>query len=175
MTGSQLLVDAFGRIPELVHGVLDGLSSKQLSGRLDSRANSIAWLVWHLSRIADDHVSEVAGHPQVWTAAGWAGRWGLPFDVADTGYDHTPQQVAAVTGDARLLRGYFDAVQEMNERFIRSVPDADLDRIVDRNWDPPVTLGARLVSVVGHSFEQAGQAAFVRGVLERGELHPVHS
>jgi Protein of unknown function (DUF664) len=126
-------------------------------------------LVWHLSRIADDHVADVAGSPQVWTSAGWTQRWGLPLDVADTGYGHTTQQVAAVTGDAEMLRGYFDAVHAMTLQFARSVTDSDLDRIVDERWDPPVTLGVRLVSVVGHSFEQVGQAAYVRGILQRKE------
>ncbi len=171
MTSSGLLVDAFGRIPDRVHGVIDGLTPDQLTVRLDREANSIAWLVWHLSRIADDHVADVAGRPQVWTSAGWAQRWGLPFDPADTGYGHTAQQVAAITGEAEMLRGYFDAVHEMTIRFVRTVTDSDLDRIVDERWDPPVTLGIRLISVVGHNFEQAAQAAYVRGILERKAPH----
>ncbi len=90
--------------------------------RLDNEANSIAWLIWHLSRIRDDHVADVAGNPQIWTADGWAQRWGLPLDIADTGYGHSAQQVAVVTGDAEMLRGYFDAVHEMTLRFVRTVP-----------------------------------------------------
>ena len=171
MTSSDLLVDAFGRTPDLVYGVIDGLTPDQLTFRLDREANSIAWLVWHLSRIADDHVSDVAGHPQVWTSVGWAKRWNLPFDFTDTGFGHTARQVAAVTGDPEMLRGYFDAVNEMTIRFVRTLTDSDLDRIVDERWDPPVTLGIRLVSVVGHNFEQAAQAAYVRGILERKEHH----
>ena len=58
MTSRDLLIDAFGRIPDLVHGVIDGMTPDQLTYRLDSEANSIAWLVWHLSRIADDHVAD---------------------------------------------------------------------------------------------------------------------
>ncbi len=171
MTSSDLLADAFGRIPDLVHGVIDGLTPDQLTYRLDSKANSIAWLVWHMSRIADDHVADAAGRPQVWTSAGWARRWALPLDDADTGYGHTARQVASVTGDAGLLRGYFDAVHEVAIGFIREVTDSDLDRIVDERWDPPVTLGVRLVSVAGHNFEQVGQAAYVRGIIERKERH----
>jgi hypothetical protein len=171
VTSRDLLIDAFGRIPDLVHGVIDGMTPDQLTYRLDSEANSIAWLVWHLSRIADDHVADVSGHPQVWTSAGWAQRWGLPFDPAETGYGHTAVQVAEVTGEAEMLRGYFDAVHEATIQFVRTVTDSDLDRIVDERWNPPVTLGIRLVSVVGHNFEQAAQAAYVRGILERKEHH----
>ncbi len=171
MTSSDLLVDAFERIPELVHSVLDGVTRDQLTFRVDSEANTIAWLIWHLSRIEDDHIADVAGRPQVWTSHGWSRRWRLPFDDADTGYGHTSEQVAAVTGVAELLRGYFDAAHEMTAHFVGAVTDRDLDRIVDKRWDPPVTLGVRLVSVAGHDFDQVAQAAFVRGVLDRKERH----
>ncbi len=173
MNSSDVLLDAFGRVPELVHGVLDGLDGAdgavdaRLTARLDPEANSVAWLVWHLTRVQDDHVADVAGTEQVWTAAGWADRFGLPLDPSDTGYGHNPDQVAAVRADAGLLRAYHDAVHAETVRFVRSLDDADLERVVDAQWDPPVTLGVRLVSVVGECHQHAAQAAYVRGVLER--------
>ena len=167
MTGRELLLDAFGRIPAMVHDVVDGLTPDQLTARMDSQANSVAWLVWHLSRIEDDHVAELAGRPQVWTAGGWAKRWRLPFDIADTGYGHSAREVAAVTGDAELLLGYFDSVHEMTVEFVRMLTAADLERIVDEDWDPPVSLGVRLISVVSDTLQHVGQAAFVRGVILR--------
>jgi DinB family protein len=167
VTGADLLMDAFGRIPEMVHGAVDGLTAEELTARLDPRANSIAWLVWHLSRIEDDHVAEVAGTPQVWISGGWARRWRLPFDDSDTGYGHTARHVAAVTGEPDILLGYFNAVHAMTVDYVRRLTDADLDRVVDDNWHPPVTLGARMVSVAGHNFEQLAQADFIRGILER--------
>lgn len=167
MTGAELLNDAFGRAPDMVHGVVDGLTADELTFRVDSRANTIAWLVWHLSRIEDDHVAEVAGRPQVWTTDGWSRRWRLPFDDSETGYGHTARKVAAVTGDREMLLGYFDTVHAMTVDFVRGLSAADLDRVVDENWDPPVTLGVRLVSVAAHNFEQLAQADFIRGIIER--------
>ena len=34
-------------------------------------------------------------------------------------------------------------------------------------WNPPVTLGVRLVSVADDCLQHAGQASYVRGLLER--------
>jgi hypothetical protein len=167
MNSTDVLLDAFGRIPELVHGVLDGASDDLLTARLDPAANSVAWLVWHLTRVQDDHVADVAGTEQVWTAAGWADRFGLPLAPSDTGYGHGPDEVAAVRADAGLLRGYHDAVHAQTVKFVGALDDADLDRVVDTRWDPPVTLGVRLVSVIGDCQQHAAQAAYVRGVLER--------
>jgi hypothetical protein len=168
MTSAELLVDAFGRIRGVVHQVVDGLTPEQLAFRVDSRANSIAWLVWHLTRVQDDHVADAAQTEQVWTAQGWVERFGLPFDPLATGFRHTADEVAAVrvaSGD--LLVGYHDAVHEQTTRYVERLTDADLARIVDESWDPPVSLGVRLVSVIADDLQHAGQAAFVRGVVRR--------
>ena len=166
MNSRELLVDAFGRIQEVVHSVVDGLDADTLSVRPLDAGNSIAWLVWHLTRIQDDHVADVAGKEQAYVADGWADRLGLPFDVADTGYGHGSDDVAAVrvaAGD--LLTGYHDAVYERTIAYLQDITDEDLDRVVDRRWNPPVTLGVRLVSVISDDLQHAGQAAYVRGLM----------
>ena len=112
MTSAELLVDAFGRIREVVHEVVEGLTPRELTFRADPRANSIAWLVWHLTRVQDDHVADAAKVEQVWTSQGWAERFGLPFDPSDTGYGHQAAKVAAVGAPAELLVGYYDAVHQ---------------------------------------------------------------
>ncbi|MBX6767424.1 MAG: DUF664 domain-containing protein [Actinomadura rubrobrunea] len=166
MTSAQLLTDAFGRIREEVHAAVDGLSPQELAYRIREDANSIAWLVWHLTRIQDDHVADVAGLPQVWTSQGWVERFDLPFDPADTGYGHDSDQVAAVQVESgELLTGYHDAVYEQTISYVETLTDDDLPRIVDHSWDPPVTLGVRLVSVISDDLQHAGQAAFIRGLL----------
>ena len=168
MTSTELLADAFGRIRRAVHQAVDGLTAEQLEFRIDPGANSIAWLVWHLTRIQDDHVAGVAQAEQVWTAAGWVERFGLPFDPRDTGYGHQADEVAAVRVDAgELLVGYYDAVHTQTTRYVERLGEADLARVVDRSWDPPVTLGVRLVSVIADDLQHAGQAALIRGILQR--------
>jgi hypothetical protein len=168
MTSAELLVDAFGRIREVVHRVVGGLTPEQLAFRLDPEANSIAWLVWHLTRIQDDHLADAAQAEQVWTSQGWAERFGLPFHPLATGYGHGADEVAAVRVESgELLVGYHDAVHRQTIGYVERLNDADLARIVDRSWDPPVSLGVRLVSVIADDLQHAGQAAFVRGILQR--------
>ncbi|MGD0440035.1 MAG: DUF664 domain-containing protein [Acidimicrobiales bacterium] len=167
MTSTELLSDGFGRIHEIVKEVLADLSTAELTARIDPEANSIAWLVWHLTRVQDDHISEVAGTEQVWTSSGFAQRFALPLESSDTGYGHRPNQVGSVTADAELLGGYFRAVHANTLRFVQHLSEADLDRVVDERWDPPVTLGVRLVSVIADDLQHAGQAAYIRGLLER--------
>jgi uncharacterized damage-inducible protein DinB len=165
MTPSELLQDAFTRVVESVDSVVDGLSADQLTHRPSARANSIAWLVWHLARVQDDHVADVAGTEQVWTSQGYADRFGLPFEVSATGYGQSSEEVGQVRADADLLAAYARAVHEQTLAFLATLTDADLDRVVDTRWDPPVTLGVRLVSVVNDDTQHVGQAAYARGLL----------
>jgi hypothetical protein len=167
MTSTDLLVDAFERIRDAVHPAVNGLSLDELAFRPDSESNSIAWLVWHLTRIQDDRVAGLEAGEQVWTAQGWAERFGLPLDPLDTGYGHDPATVAAVIADARSLLGYFEDVHEKTLGFVRSLSEVDLARVVDRTWDPPETVSTRLVGVMVDDLQHVGQAAYVRGIIQR--------
>ena len=165
MTSAELLTDAFGRVRETVHHAVDGLSDGQLAARLDDDANSIAWLCWHLTRVQDDHVADAFGTEQVWPR--FMERFGLPFGPEETGYGHSSAQVALVRASADLLTEYQDAVHARTVMLGSGLTDADLPRVVDERWDPPVTLGVRLVSVISDCLQHAGQAAFIRGILLR--------
>ena len=169
MNSADLLTDAFERVQETVHDVVEGLTPDQLATRVTGQANSIAWLVWHLTRVQDDHIADVAGTGQVWTSRKWSERFGLDLPETDTGFGHGPEDVAAVRVDSPgLLTGYYDDVHTRTLEYVGGLTDADLDQVVDEAWDPPVTLGVRLVSVVNDDTQHAGQAAFVRGLILGG-------
>jgi uncharacterized damage-inducible protein DinB len=165
MTPAHVLIDAFERIEQSGLSAIEDLDEAQLAHRPAPDANSIGWLVWHLARVQDDHVADVAGREQVWTAQGYAERFGLPFDVDATGYGQTSEEVGRVRVSAELLASYLSAVHAQTVAYLEGVGGEDLDRVVDTHWDPPVTLGVRLVSVVNDDLQHVGQAAYVRGLL----------
>ena len=168
MTTAELLAEALSRVKEVVHAAASGLTADQLAYQPQPGANSIGWLLWHLTRVQDDHVSEVAGTEQVWTAGGWEGRFALPYETEATGWSQEAGQVGQFSvSSASLLTGYYDAVHEQSLAFIGTLSDPDLDKVVDERWDPPVTLGVRLVSVIDDDTQHAGQAAYVRGLIVR--------
>jgi hypothetical protein len=137
-----------------------------IGGGTASGANPIGWLVWHLTRVQDDHVADLMGAEQIYITGGWAPRFGLKPDPTDTGYGHGPGRVAAVAPEsAQALEDYFALVNDRTLRFIDTLKPGDFDRVVDTAWDPPVTLGVRLVSVYDDDAQHAGQAAYLRGLL----------
>jgi hypothetical protein len=170
MDTAELFQDAFGRVRDDLPGVVDGLDTDQLAWRPDEGSNSIAWLVWHLTRVTDDHVAEVAGTEQVWTSAGWYDRFGLPFPPEVHGWNQKADDVAQVRVDGELLIGYHDDAVARAIEYVGGLSAADLDRIVDERWDPPVTLGVRLISVVNDATQHLGQAAYLRGLIDRGHV-----
>ena len=162
----ELLADGFGRLPELVAEAVEGLSPEQLTWAPAAGANPIGWLVWHLTRVQDHHVSDLLDADQIWVTGDWPARFGLAPDPHNTGYGHDPKRVAAVRPDsARSLVDYYAAVASRTTALIGDVTPEALDRVVDRRWDPPVTLGVRLTSVLGDDLQHVGQAAYVRGLL----------
>ncbi len=165
MNGAQVLTEGFGRLDGLVRRAVSVLSDEQLAARVGPEANTIAWLVWHLAREQDAQIASLTGSPEVWVSGGWAHRFGLPLDVEDNGYGHSPAQVAEVRASADLLVGYAHAATAASVAYVTSLADDELDEVVDPGWDPPVTRGVRLVSVLDDAVQHAGQAAFVRGVL----------
>jgi hypothetical protein len=166
MSAADLLIDGFDRIRGIVHDVLDGLTDPDLQYRVDPAANSICWQIWHLTRVQDDHVAAAGGLTQVWLS-GWEQRFGLPLHPRDIGYGHGADQVATVRASGDLLAGYHDATYEQTIAFVRTLTDDGLAQVVDRSWQPPVTMAVRLVSVLSDDLQHAGQAAFIRGLIER--------
>lgn len=160
-----VLADAFGRVFDLVGEITTDLTPQIAGYRPDPEANTVAWLVWHLTRVQDDHISEAAGREQVWPR--WRERMALPFDPSDTGYGHSAEQVGQVQVDAGLLAGYYSEVHDATRLYLQAMTAEELERVVDPRWNPPVTVAIRLVSVISDCLQHLGQAAYVRGLAER--------
>jgi hypothetical protein len=172
-SATAVLLESFGRTPELVATALDGMSDADLTRRVDPGANTLAWLVWHTARMQDGQITMAeralgrGDASQVWTAQGFAERFDLDVGDREVGYGMTSDQVAGIVAPADLLTEYHQAVNDHTVAFLERLDEADYDRVVDRHWDPPVTLMARLVSIEQDAVQHLGQAAYVRGVLRR--------
>jgi hypothetical protein len=166
MTSAELLAEAFNRVQLGVHSTLDGLGPRELTARAGPHANTIAWLVWHLARVQDDHVAALADRKQAWHESGWIEKFALPFSEDATGYGQSSVDVGAVQPSLDLLIGYYDEVHADTLDYVKDLTDRDLEKVVDDSFDPPVTLGTRLTSVIADDLQHVGQAAFVRGLVK---------
>jgi uncharacterized damage-inducible protein DinB len=164
MDAKDLLLDQFERIRELYVDIPDGLDVEAAHHRPAGTGNPIVWLLWHTARVQDDHLAGLTGAEQAWHD-GWAERFDLPFDRNDIGYGHSAADVDAVRVE-RLqdLVDYHEAVHRLTLEYLGRADSDELDRVVDRHWNPPVTAGVRVVSIVGDCLQHLGQAAYVKGL-----------
>ena len=163
---AALLTDLYDRVPQLAREAAAGLTGEQLAYRPTPEANTIGWLIWHLTRVQDHYIAELFDVDQLWTTGEWAGRLGLPAYGSNTGYGHRPADVATIRPEGPdVLTAYLDAVHNRSRTLLARLTPDDLDRVVDTRWDPPVTLGVRLVSIADDSLQHVGQAAYLRGLL----------
>lgn len=166
----EVLLELYDRITGHVVEAVSGLSVDELVTAPEPGSNTIGWQVWHLTRVQDDHLAELLEADQVWVTGDWSRRFGLEPDPTNSGYGHSPAEAAAVRPDgADTLVEYYHAVAARTRAFLQRLTEGDLDRVIDESWDPPVTMGVRLISVADDDIQHAGQAKYLRGLLSRRE------
>ena len=164
MEGAALIADGLTRVRDTLHRCLPSVNAETLCKMASADANSMAWLAWHLARVQDNHLSDLAGREAAWTAEGWHERFDMPA-ANDVGFGWTPDQVAAFSVEsADLLLAHHDAVFARTKEYLAALRPDDLDRVLDEpQWDPRPTVAARLVSVVNDNTQHVGQVAYLRG------------
>lgn len=166
MNVNQILIDAFSRTEGDLERALAGLTVDQIHFQPNPDANSIAWTAWHLARVGDNQISALAGTPQCWVSDNWAARFGMPADPKNTGFKHTPAEVAAFRSPSvQILLDYYRAMAVRTTRYLETVTEADLDRVLDEPYDPKPTVGVRINSVINDLALHSGEIAYIRGLI----------
>lgn len=165
-----MLTDQVDRIEELFVDLTDGLTERAARYQIDGASNTINWLLWHSGRVIDAQLFDITGGDELW--ADWAPKFALPLaddelGPGQVGFAQDPRQAAKVVAASELLRDYGLASCAALREFLATVDENGLTRIIDRSFEPPVTVSARVVSIIGDCLQHLGQAAYVRGVAER--------
>jgi hypothetical protein len=141
----------------------DGLTDEQLYYQPTTETNSIAWLVWHLSRWRDAVSATISGEPQVWVRDGWAERYGMPGER--TGLGDTPAQVTTFRVERAMLFGYVDAAHQVTvERVAKLTPTQFGQPMVAHTGEQRPAWRA-LAGVCSDSAQHSGQIAYLRGLM----------
>lgn len=165
MDALELLRDLTSRPRDAAERLRPDLNPVTLNARPGGHDNSVAWLLWHSGREIDAQLSDLTGAEQLWTAQGFAERFDLGSEGDGIGYGHTPEQARRIlVDDADLLLGYLDATLDATVAYLDRLAVAELDEVIDEEWDPPVTRGARLISVVDDAIQHLAQAAYALGM-----------
>ena len=167
MEWRELIVDGYDRLPELMKDVLAGLRMADLDWQPHRDCNSVGWTAWHLTRVQDSQIAALMSEEQLWIKDGWCKKFKGAADPDDTGYGDTPEQVRAFKSPgAKTQLDYLQAVVDRTTRYLSSLTPSDLDRELDESWYKPLpTVGVRIVSVLADCHQHAGEASYLRGLL----------
>lgn len=163
------LADVFSDLasrPVQAAAALPQLDSQQLNAHVAGHPNSIAWLLWHSGREVDAQVSQLSGQTQVWPQ--FRERFALGHVGESVGYGQSSKEAATViVEDQALLVDYLHAALAALTDYTSTLTPAAFSEVIDEHWDPPVTRGARLISIVDDAIAHTAQAAFAAGTLTR--------
>lgn len=165
MDAIELLKDLANRPSEVAARLKDRVRDEMLNAHPGEHDNSVAWLLWHTAREIDEQVSALSGQETVWVSQNFDEQFGLDLEPHELGFGQSAERARSiVVDDAGLLFEHLDAVVAAEQDYIDTLGPADLDDIIDEQWDPPVSQGARLVSVTEDALQHLGQATYVTGM-----------
>ena len=172
MTWQTMIVEIFERVSQTVARTLEGLTQEELNQQPSHDSNSIGWLVWHLLRVQDLTISDLSNTEQVWIKGKWYNKFNRSADPMDFGLGHTPEDLAAFKSpDIQTLLTYQKAVDEKAKSYLNQLPESELDRKLDHPVFP--TVAARIISALSDSLQHAGQAGYIRGLIQGKGWLPV--
>ena len=168
MDAKDIVLDALERIRSSLHRTLDDLTLEEVHQQPQSDVNSIAWLAWHLTRVQDTSIAGLMGEEHLWVSHGWHAKFDMEPDSANDGFGHTPEQVSTFrVPSTETLLDFHDHVCERSKAYVARLEAEDFNRTLNEpQWQPLPTVGVRLVSVISDNLQHAGQAAYLRGMLQ---------
>jgi len=175
MAAVEGILSALERNWEMVDNTLAGLDDTLIARRPTDQCNSIAWLLWHMTRVLDTFVhTRLQTQPQVWIRDGWYAKFGMDPDPDNRGVGWTTAQVAQWVPPAKEIQvGYYEAIKQATRAYLATLSDTDLEM---RRIIPPVseprTVAAALGQVTWYNVAHGGQIAYVRGLFQGMGWYP---
>ncbi len=153
-----------------IHQATEGLTDEQIYHQPSSDTNSMAWLIWHLSRWRDNISAAIAGEPQVWVSEGWAQRFDI--EPGRTGLGDSLEQVAAFRVERDLLLSYASAAHNALVERVSRMTAEDFDKEIEYMPGSSRPAWRALISVMGDSSEHTGQINYLRGMITGSGWRP---
>lgn len=163
------ILDNLNRIQRALTEALDSLTYEELTWQPDDEANSIGFLLWHITRCEDTYIqSLIFQRPQVWVSEGWHDRMSLPDDLWNNGNGYTVEQLT----DFRVpeLKDLLEYAQEVRRRtndFLRDLTPERSEEIIAQEGFGGISVGGLLSYMLCELTQHIGQIAYIRG-LQRG-------
>jgi hypothetical protein len=145
---------------------LDGLTQEEAAWSPAKTSNSIAFILWHVTRVEDFFVIRVIQRGvELYEAEGWREKLGTP--AKDTGFDYTLEQLRAwPVPKLEIIRGYSESVRKKTLALLNSISPERLSELARPDRSPD-SVGDILCRIATEIALHVGQIAYIRGI-QRG-------
>jgi uncharacterized damage-inducible protein DinB len=144
---------------------VEGLTHEEITWTPAPHSNSLAFILWHVTKAEDFWVNRVIKRgSEIDATEGWRGKLGTPDD-GGTGYSEEQLQ-AWPTPRLEDLRAYAQAVHEKTVAFLDSITPERLLEVPEPER-PQETVGDILAHLITEIALHVGQIDYLRGV-QRG-------
>jgi len=160
---------------EMIDLAIEDLTQEQIAQMPSSNSNSIAWTLWHMSRVFDSLISvHLLGTSQLWESEEWRDQFNIPSGLEDRGVGWSIDAVSDWTPpDKEVLIGYYEVVRKLMTDYIESLTEEEITRTVDipvvTQGNPGIdsrsvgsAFGRRIWDYVTH----AGHISYIRGLIQ---------
>ena len=147
---------------------LEGLSQEEVNWAPAPHCNSIAFILWHVTRVEDVLIHPISQRiAGVYWTQGWQERLGIP--ATEIGYQYTEEQLQAWSAPKfEDLQEYAQAVHERTLAFVETLTPEKLLEVPRPDY-PNQTIGVILAHLATEIAQHVGQISYLRGV-QRGLL-----
>ena len=162
----ELVKISLERSQEYLTRALDGLTQKEAAWSPGPECNSIAFTLWHMTRVEDFFIIRVIqGKTELYEVEGWREKLGTPAKV--TGARFTAEELQAwPVPKLETLRGYAESVREKTLALLQSVTSEELNAVPKPDRSPE-SVGAIFGRIITEVAMHVGQMAYLRGI-QRG-------
>ena len=164
METTELILRSLEQSQRYLTRALDGLAQEEAAWSPTPECNSIAFILWHMTRVEDFFVNRVIQREkELYETEGWQEKLGTPVKA----YQYTVEELQAwPSPNLEVLREYANSVREKTLTFLNSVPPERLSE-VPRPYRSPDSIGITLGHMSTEIALHVGQIAYLRG-LQRG-------
>jgi uncharacterized damage-inducible protein DinB len=166
MSATQTTVSALERNWQMVLEAVSEVDEATMTARPNDDSNSMSWLIWHMTRVADRFIHfRLMSKPQIWTEGAWHEKFKMAANSDDFGMGWSNEQAAAWEAPSKdVLLDYFNTVNTAVGAYLQSLSEADLAREIPFPVAPDtIAVGDALGVLVWDNIVHGGQVAYLRG------------
>ena len=166
MAENQTALSALERNWEMVTLAVAEVDEATMVARPNDDSNSMIWLIWHMTRVADRFIHfRLTDKPQLWTADAWHDKFNMHDDPQKFGLGWSDKRVAVWQSPLNaVVMAYFHAVNSVVIEYFNSLTERELARVIPFPALPDtMTVGEALGNLVWDNISHGGQVVYLRG------------